>query len=142
MVNLASTGENANLVKVGSNSLPKSEFASRSLSLKYTITKFFMSQYVSIFQLNPMRLSENILRIAKELHLLGKELQARLNLASGPVDAEARPNLTYGAKRPTRAMSTTIPTSRSAAYNSNSFQKSFPLFCTSAKVAQHESMTT
>ena len=76
-----------------------------------------------------------------KFHLLGKDPAILLNLPKSPVEADGFPILTYGASSPTSAISTATPTRRSAAYSSNSAQKSFPLFCASANVAQQESIT-
>jgi hypothetical protein len=65
---------------------------------------------------------------------------ARDNPAKGPVAIGGFRNCTKGASIMTNAISTTTPTTRSAMYSSNSFQKSSPLFCTSATVAQPESI--
>lgn len=74
-------------------------------------------------------------------NLLGRAAQACCTRPSKPLDVDGFPKRAYGANKPTKAMSTTTPTKRSAAYNSNSDQKSLPLFWTSANVAQQESMT-
>lgn len=61
-------------------------------------------------------------------YLLGRAPQARLIRPNKLLEVVGFPKRVYGASIPTKAISTTIPTKRSAAYNSNSAQKSFPLF--------------
>ena len=76
-----------------------------------------------------------------KFYLLRKDLAILLNLPKSPVEADGFSILTYGASSPTSAISTATLTRRSAAYSSNSVQKSFLLFCTSANVVQQESIT-
>lgn len=74
-------------------------------------------------------------------NLLGRAPYACCSRPRKPLDRDGCPIRTYGASMPTKAMLTTTPTKRSATYNSNSAQKSLPLFWTSANVAQQESIT-
>lgn len=75
-------------------------------------------------------------------HLLGRDEVAFCRRPKRPLDTDCLPIRAQGANIPTKAMSTTRPTNKSAVYNSNSDQKFFPLSLTSANVVQQVSIIT